>query len=436
MEICKPATNIYEPAEDSYLLQRFVRKYALGRVLDMGTGSGIQALTAAEAPNVKEVIAADINEESIISLQKKIQTQKSREIKKNLRNFKAVKSDLFQNVKGQFDLIIFNPPYLPQDKGIIDIALYGGKKGWEISDRFFKEASNHLLPDGKILFLFSSHTNQRKIDEIIQRNLFSSKLLAKEKLPLFEELYVYEVVKTPLLKELEGKGIKQIHYHTRGKRGVVYTGMLSKRMSKEKHFLKKEIKKNIKKEIIQVAIKAKREDSKANGRIANEAKWLRVLNKKGIGPELLFAGKNYLVSEFIRGSLILDWIESNRSNASENIKKMLVSVLKQCFKMDKLAINKEEMHRPIKHVIISNNKINKNEMGSSKISNDNPVLIDFERCYKTKKPHNVTQFIEFICKIEQQLNQKNIIIGIKELREAAGRYKRDSSVENFKKILR
>ena len=53
---------IYEPAEDSYLLQKLVRQYAIGRVLDMGTGSGIQALTAIESPNSREVIAVDINE--------------------------------------------------------------------------------------------------------------------------------------------------------------------------------------------------------------------------------------------------------------------------------------------------------------------------------------------------------------------------------------
>ena len=54
---------IYEPREDSFLLQKYVKKYSKGRVLDMGTGSGIQALTALE--KTKCVVAVDINEETL-----------------------------------------------------------------------------------------------------------------------------------------------------------------------------------------------------------------------------------------------------------------------------------------------------------------------------------------------------------------------------------
>ena len=118
--------DIYLPAEDSYLLQKFVRRFAVGRVLDMGTGSGIQALTAIEVPSVREVLAIDINPRAVEELKKEIE-------KRKLRKIKAVESDLFELVEGFFNLIIFNPPYLPQDKGIEDVALYGGKKGWEIS---------------------------------------------------------------------------------------------------------------------------------------------------------------------------------------------------------------------------------------------------------------------------------------------------------------
>ena len=57
--------DIYQPAEDSYLLQKFVRRFATGRVIDMGTGSGIQALTAIEVPSVREVVAVDINPKAV-----------------------------------------------------------------------------------------------------------------------------------------------------------------------------------------------------------------------------------------------------------------------------------------------------------------------------------------------------------------------------------
>ena len=104
-----PTTDaVYQPAEDSYLLQEYVKEYAFGRVLDMGTGSGIQALTALKRTNVKEVVAVDIDEEAVRRLQQGIKEQR-------LRKIKVIKSDLFDRVEGHFNLIIFNPPYLPQD---------------------------------------------------------------------------------------------------------------------------------------------------------------------------------------------------------------------------------------------------------------------------------------------------------------------------------
>ena len=58
-------TTVYEPREDSYLLSFQVRKYARGNVIDIGTGSGIQAKEAASKNNVFHVVATDINPEAI-----------------------------------------------------------------------------------------------------------------------------------------------------------------------------------------------------------------------------------------------------------------------------------------------------------------------------------------------------------------------------------
>ena len=63
---------IYEPREDSELLAKYVKKYAFGGVLDMGTGSGIQALTAAKKKKVKSVLAADIQANVIDDIKKNI----------------------------------------------------------------------------------------------------------------------------------------------------------------------------------------------------------------------------------------------------------------------------------------------------------------------------------------------------------------------------
>ena len=56
---------MYEPQEDSFLLQKQVKKYAKGIVLDMGTGSGILAVEAAKSQKVVKVYAVDIDNVAI-----------------------------------------------------------------------------------------------------------------------------------------------------------------------------------------------------------------------------------------------------------------------------------------------------------------------------------------------------------------------------------
>ena len=397
--------DIYQPAEDSYLLQKFVRRFATGRVLDMGTGSGIQALTAIEVPSVREVIAVDINPKAVEALKKEVESQKQK-----LRKIKAIQGDLFEGLDGYFNAVIFNPPYLPQDKGVEDAALYGGKKGWEISERFFKEVSNHLFPEGMVLFLFSTLTNKQKIEEILGHNLLQWEELGEEKVA-FEKLYVYKVIKSPLLRQLEGKLLRNIHYFAEGKRGMVYTAQFDKSL-----VIKKQI--PVKRRTITVAIKVKKKDSKSTDAIASEVQWLKVLNERAIGPRMMFSGEEYVAYEFAEGEYIEDWLP----NASkEEIQKVLASVFQQCYVMDKLQVNKEEMHHPLKHIIVD--------------KDGNATLIDFERCYETEKPHNVTQFADFVGKQQPLLVKKGFTFTWKELREAAGAYKESYAAKEFERIL-
>ena len=395
--------GIYEPSEDSYLIQKYVRELALGRVLDMGTGSGIQALTAITNPNAQFVIAADTDPSVITALEKKIQEQK-------IRKLQVVHSNLFSNIKGKFNLIIFNPPYLPQDKGIEDQALYGGKKGWELSEKFFQQASPHLFPDGKILFLFSSLTNKKKIDEILSHHLFQFRELEREKVA-FEELYLYLIEKTPLLRELEKKGLQEVVYFTHGKRGDIYTAHLD-----QNQFIKKYIPQT--KNNIKVAIKVERNESTAENRIENEIKWLQVVNQKGIGPKYLFHGDNYVVYKFVEGIFIEDWLESHEK---KEIMTLLQELLQQCFSLDQLKINKEELHHPFKHIIIT--------------AHNHPVLIDFERCAQTDKPKNVTQLLEFFCRLEPALKEKGIMVDKEMVRKWAKEYKETGQKDIVQQII-
>jgi len=283
------------------------------------------------------------------------------------------------------------------------------KKGWEISGRFFRQASRYLFPEGKIIFLFSSLTNKDKINEIITHNLFEHQELDKQKLP-FEELYVYEIKKTLLLRELEGKGLENVRYFSRGKRGLIYKAAFDQNKMIKSHLAQKKI--------IAVAVKVKNEQSAAEGTVENEVKWLKLLNKYHLGPFFLFSGKNYFVCQFIEGEFIMKWIEKN---TKDKIILLLKNILQQCYVLDTFKVTKEEMHHPLKHIIIT--KDNK------------PALIDFERTVETNKPKNVTQFIEFICRIEEELKAKGLKADKARLRELAKEYKDSGDQQIIKEAV-
>jgi len=172
---------IYEPAEDSFLLKKEVKKYAKGKkFLDMGAGPGIQSRAAIKS-KAKSVLAADISPESI----------------KLLKSIKilSIKSNLFSNIKGKFDLIAFNPPYLPEDKREDKesrLITTGGKKGDEIILKFLKEARNHLTKEGFILLLISSLTPKLRILSLLKKQQMNKQILSKKKI-FMEELQVWKI---------------------------------------------------------------------------------------------------------------------------------------------------------------------------------------------------------------------------------------------------
>ncbi len=92
--------------------------------------------------------------------------------------------------ESSFELIFFNPPYLPSDK-IIDIAVDGGKGGIEIAFGFLKESLRLTKPNGLIYFLVSSLSNYNELEDFIKS--MGLTYCRKEKKIFFESLYVYKV---------------------------------------------------------------------------------------------------------------------------------------------------------------------------------------------------------------------------------------------------
>ncbi|MFH1585694.1 MAG: HemK2/MTQ2 family protein methyltransferase [archaeon] len=143
---------IYKPSEDSFLMSQILKEKLPGlleknpnlKFLELGAGSGIHLETSKKL-GVKNIFSSDINPNAVSHC--------------TMLGFNCVESDLFEKIKGEFDIIIFNPPYLPEDKREPEdskVATTGGKKGNEIILRFLKDAKKYLNAGGKIFLITST----------------------------------------------------------------------------------------------------------------------------------------------------------------------------------------------------------------------------------------------------------------------------------------
>ncbi|MEI8003053.1 MAG: HemK2/MTQ2 family protein methyltransferase, partial [Methanothrix sp.] len=106
----------------------------------------------------------------------------------------VIRADLFQGIKGKFDLIIFNPPYLPtlpeeRTGQWIDYALDGGESGRQTVDRFIEDLAGHLQPAGRALLLISSLTGLTEVQKTAASAGLTADVVADEGC-FFERLYV------------------------------------------------------------------------------------------------------------------------------------------------------------------------------------------------------------------------------------------------------
>lgn len=175
---------IYEPREDSFLLQRNLSHYVFKKnVLDMGAGSGIQSETAIKL-GATSVLAVDIDPLVIEHLKKK--------------HIPAIKSDLFLNVSGTYDVIVFNPPYLPLDEreDVTSARITaGGKKGDEVIIKCIKQSPKHLSKKGIVLIILSSLTPHKRLFAEAKKSHFTMRKV--DQLNVFmETLELWEFKRT------------------------------------------------------------------------------------------------------------------------------------------------------------------------------------------------------------------------------------------------
>lgn len=147
-----PYYGTYFPTRFDHLelFDKWLKRYegAKKTAIDIGFGSGILSLQLVQH-GFQKVFGTDINPNAIVGLTEFMgNTKLSRKIELEY-------ASLFGNFKKQTELIVFNPPWLPetQDSDGIDAAIYYNE---ELFSDFFEAAKKHLLPEGKVVLLFSN----------------------------------------------------------------------------------------------------------------------------------------------------------------------------------------------------------------------------------------------------------------------------------------
>ena len=173
-----------------------------------------------------------------------------------------------------------------------------------------------------------------------------------------------------------------------------------------------------------MALKIRRVDAGRTG-MQHEAEMLRKANSIGVGPHLLNVTENFLLMEFIKGTLFPQWVEMLKERGTRSkIQRVLRAVLEQCRRLDEIGLDHGELSRAPKHIIIN--------------VNDNPYLIDFETASIHRRVSNVTSICHFLfirSQVAKTIKKKLGEISQEELIKALKTYKQQRIRENFEKIL-
>lgn len=178
--------DVYEPAEDTFLMADHLEVGRDDSVLDVGTGCGILAILS--ALHGSGVIATDLNPWAVRCAKENARSNQC------LSRMHFILGDLFKPIRKEqaFDMILFNPPYLPDESkeqsSWLDAAWTGGATGRKVIDRFIHEAPEHLKPDGNILMIQSSLSGTGKTISTFKKENMKAIVAAKQDCPFFETL--------------------------------------------------------------------------------------------------------------------------------------------------------------------------------------------------------------------------------------------------------
>lgn len=148
------------------------------KVLDLGTGSGCIGLTLALEEKKMDVTLSDISNEALEVAKK---NQEKLSAKANL-----ILSDLFHQIEGIFDIIVSNPPYIPDEEDVQNIvkkepnvALYGGKLGVDFYEKILLASKSHIK--NKALIAFEHGYQQKETIKHFVQNIYPDASILQKK---------------------------------------------------------------------------------------------------------------------------------------------------------------------------------------------------------------------------------------------------------------
>jgi release factor glutamine methyltransferase len=143
------------------------------RIVDVGTGGGVIAISlAAKFPEAK-ILAVDISDDALALAQENA-------ARLNLKDrVRFLKSRLLENVEGAFDLIVANLPYIStQDRRTLsrevlhdpEVALFAGKRGDELVRELIDRAPTRLHPGGLLALEIGLGQSETLLSALAEKN--------------------------------------------------------------------------------------------------------------------------------------------------------------------------------------------------------------------------------------------------------------------------
>jgi putative serine/threonine protein kinase len=171
-----------------------------------------------------------------------------------------------------------------------------------------------------------------------------------------------------------------------------------------------------------IALKMRRVDADRES-LEHEAELLSKANSVNVGPKFLAVSKNFLLMQLIGGDLLEDYLQTHNDKAL--IRKVLVDILEQCWRLDEAGLDHGELSKAPKHLLVD--KTNKS------------FIVDFETASTNRNASNVTSVCQYLyqsnsqaCRvIAETLGKRDRA----KLVNALKRYKKDRSKANFNNLL-